>query len=129
MGVALDAPMYFWSVSNREAREHNNNINSGSQEPFLSWLFDLNDANHPPLIQSVSYGDLEQEIKDIYAERLNFEFAKNGLRGVTIVVAAGDAGVNGEVNVPEKPIEDPSEDDDDEDDDKRQHDKPTLPPT
>lgn len=33
---------------------------ANKEEPFLRWLTDLADDNNPPLVHSVSYGDMEE---------------------------------------------------------------------
>ena len=43
-------------------------------------------------IQSVSYYDKESSLTPAYMRRVDIEFQKLGLRGVTIVVCSGDEG-------------------------------------
>ena len=66
------------------------------------------DDEHIPLVNSISYGDDEimQSVEapigqsgTAYMERINGEFMKLGLRGVSILVAAGDQGVWGRSGV------------------------------
>lgn len=49
----------------------------------------------------MSYGDIEASLSSSYAHRLNAEFMKIGIRGVSIIFAAGDSGAacddNGQV--------------------------------
>merc|ERR1712000_192545 len=64
------------------------------QEPFLNWIQSvskLSDDEVPKTI-SVSYGDVEATISKSYAYRVNAEFERMGLRGVSIFFAAGDSG-------------------------------------
>mmetsp|Transcript_59924 Transcript_59924/g.185838 ORF Transcript_59924/g.185838 Transcript_59924/m.185838 type:complete len:785 (-) Transcript_59924:33-2387(-) len=66
-----------------------------AHEPFLEWLVALANASRPPLVHSVSYGENEEEYTAEYQERCNLELAKLGLRGITVLVATGDTGVQG----------------------------------
>eukprot|EP00922_Rhytidocystis_sp_ex-Travisia-forbesii_P025050 GHVS01036767.1.p1 GENE.GHVS01036767.1~~GHVS01036767.1.p1 ORF type:complete len:1021 (-),score=160.91 GHVS01036767.1:392-3454(-) len=89
MGLASNVTTWFWSVPGRNAQT--------KQEPFLEWLFEL--SNTPdssiPLVHSVSYGDDESDMELWYAKRLNTEFMKMGLRGLTVLVSSGDDGAAG----------------------------------
>ena len=66
-------------------------------EPFLSWLIDLahTEDDFLPWVISVSYGDDEDSVDIRYAARINIEFQKAGLRGVSILFASGDGGIAG----------------------------------
>jgi tripeptidyl-peptidase I len=71
-------------------------------EGFLSWLTFVGNQASPPLVQSLSYGDVEASIftpdnQDAYdyGTRCDEEFMQLGLRGVTILVASGDDGLGG----------------------------------
>eukprot|EP01108_Squamamoeba_japonica_P004398 TRINITY_DN3477_c0_g1_i1.p2 TRINITY_DN3477_c0_g1~~TRINITY_DN3477_c0_g1_i1.p2 ORF type:complete len:314 (-),score=167.68 TRINITY_DN3477_c0_g1_i1:27-968(-) len=69
-------------------------VTHGGQEPFLVWVqtvLKLADADLPQVI-SVSYGDVEASLTADYMMRLDAEFAKVGLRGTSILFAAGDSG-------------------------------------
>jgi len=63
---------------------------------ILDWVAILNNDTHPPFVNSVSYGAAEDEFlreyPPLYMQRCDTEFMKLGVRGVTIVIAAGDAG-------------------------------------
>eukprot|EP00457_Paulinella_chromatophora_P001778 gb/GEZN01001780.1/.p1 GENE.gb/GEZN01001780.1/~~gb/GEZN01001780.1/.p1 ORF type:complete len:901 (-),score=99.60 gb/GEZN01001780.1/:130-2748(-) len=83
MGVAPGSPTTFWSVAGRD---------SFTQEPFLQWMYELSEMKDPPLVQSVSYADPEDFMPKSYTDRLNIEFIKAGLRGVSILAASGDWG-------------------------------------
>lgn len=71
-----------------------------AHEPFLDWLISLANTSHPPLVHSVSYGENEEDYSLAYERRANLELAKLGLRGVTIVVATGDTGIQGAAQGP-----------------------------
>ena len=65
---------------------------------LLAWakqIGDLSDADMP-LVHSVSYGNDEaQQTSTAFMESVNVELQKLGLRGATVLVASGDAGVIG----------------------------------
>ena len=55
------------------------------QEPFLQWLIDLSDTEDAPLVNSASYSDKERTVDPDYMTRINTEFMKAGVRGLTLV--------------------------------------------
>jgi len=63
------------------------------QERFVVWAQTLNSVSNIPYVHSVSYGDDENSIELPYALRLEVEFKKLALRGVTILFSSGDNGV------------------------------------
>lgn len=85
MSVGAKIPTVFWS--NVEGNPNN--------DPFLNWMYTINNATNPPLVNSVSYGDDEDAVSRAYAENTNVQFQKAGLRGLSILFAAGDSGVGG----------------------------------
>lgn len=96
LGLASDVHTEFWSFAglrNNSAPPSNSN-----QEPFLQYMMDV--AAEPdatvPLVHSVSYDDDEDSMPSDFTDRLNEEFMKAGLRGLTLLFAAGDDGVGGE---------------------------------
>lgn len=62
-------------------------------EPFLDWLYLLGNTTNPPLVFSTSYGEDESSVTLEYAERMNEEFQKQSLRGISFLFASGDSGV------------------------------------
>jgi hypothetical protein len=86
MGLAPGAKTWFWSVAGRDSIQ---------EEPFLKWLMDLSEMPEPPLVHSVSYADAEDSMPLSYTSRLNVEFIKLGLRGITLLFASGDDGSSG----------------------------------
>lgn len=62
-----------------------------SQEPFLAWLLLLSNMSSLPWVHSVSYGDDEDSLSYAYMERVNTEFMKAAVRGLTILFASGAA--------------------------------------
>eukprot|EP00062_Callorhinchus_milii_P018036 gi/632971073/ref/XP_007901993.1/ PREDICTED: tripeptidyl-peptidase 1 [Callorhinchus milii] len=63
-----------------------------SQEPFLQWLLLLSNMSSVPWVHSVSYGDDEDSLSVAFMNRVNIEFMKAGVRGLTILFASGDDG-------------------------------------
>jgi len=90
MGVGRDTPTQFWSTRGKQPHNPEN-------EPFLKWLFALanvSDTNMPKTM-SASYGDNEPGVDIGYATRVNVEFQKAGVRGMSIMFSSGDGGVAG----------------------------------
>jgi len=85
MSVGSKVPTWFYSTLG----EHEN------QEPFLEWALIVENTTDEeiPGVISVSYGDDEDSLELDYASRVNNEFMKLGLRGVSLLVASGDSGV------------------------------------
>ncbi|CAN0425934.1 unnamed protein product, partial [Discosporangium mesarthrocarpum] len=72
---------------------------SQGNEGFLSWLSSMGREETPPLVSSLSYADVEVSTVHPasleYALRMEDEFVKMGLRGLTIIAASGDDGSAG----------------------------------
>ena len=79
-------PTEFWSYAGSQPDNVQN-------EPFLDWLVDLGNTENPPWVFSTSYGEDEDSVSLDYATRMNQEFQKNSLRGITFLFASGDSGV------------------------------------
>jgi subtilase family serine protease len=47
-----------------------------------------------PLVHSISYGDDENSLDVDYMNRINVEFQKAGVRGLSLLFSSGDNGVN-----------------------------------
>lgn len=95
MALAPGAKTFFYSMA-----DFNPNKPINSNEGFLTYIFHVNSDENPPLVHSLSYGDVEAEIFNasvsgsiLYGERCNLEFLKMGLRGLTVLFASGDDGV------------------------------------
>jgi len=67
-----------------------------ANEPFMKWLLQVSNTadEEVPKIFSVSYGEDESSWSYSAAQRLNVEFQKAGVRGISILYAAGDEGAN-----------------------------------
>uniref|UniRef100_A0A8C2BBQ7 Tripeptidyl-peptidase 1 n=1 Tax=Cyprinus carpio TaxID=7962 RepID=A0A8C2BBQ7_CYPCA len=63
-----------------------------SQEPFLQWMLLLSNMSAVPWVHTISYGDDEDSLSDAYMNRINIEFMKAGLRGISMLFASGDSG-------------------------------------
>lgn len=95
MGLAPGAPTYFYSIDTL-------NPYSPENEGFLTWLYFVGNETNPPLVQSLSYGDVEasvfppnnQSAYD-YGVRCDDEFMLLGMRGISILVSSGDDGIGG----------------------------------
>jgi len=59
---------------------------------LLVWTSEIANETSPPWVHSVSYGSQGNYPSDSYRERLNTEFQKAGLRGISIIFASGDDG-------------------------------------
>ena len=90
MGVGRDVPSVFYSTAGQQP-------GSPENEPFAKWLSILANTSDTdlPLTISTSYGDNENTVVRSYAERVNVEFQKLGLRGTSIMFSSGDGGVAG----------------------------------
>lgn len=66
---------------------------NGTIEPFLEWTMALAAAADVESVHSVSFGDPERSFTPEYLYRIDDELAKLCSRGVTVLVASGDCGV------------------------------------
>eukprot|EP01126_Amoeba_proteus_P011930 TRINITY_DN14882_c0_g1_i1.p1 TRINITY_DN14882_c0_g1~~TRINITY_DN14882_c0_g1_i1.p1 ORF type:complete len:493 (+),score=75.74 TRINITY_DN14882_c0_g1_i1:82-1560(+) len=60
----------------------------------LEWLISLASTQNPSWIHSISWGPPESHLSSDLARRMDEEFAKLSLRGLTFVTSSGDDGVN-----------------------------------
>ncbi|XP_019742725.1 tripeptidyl-peptidase 1 [Hippocampus comes] len=63
-----------------------------SQEPFLQWAVLLSNMSDLPWVHTISYGDDEDSLSTAYMRRINTEFMKAGVRGLSLLFASGDSG-------------------------------------
>ncbi|XP_037550851.1 tripeptidyl-peptidase 1 [Nematolebias whitei] len=63
-----------------------------SQEPFLQWMVLLSNMSALPWVHTISYGDDEDSLSAAYMMRINTEFMKAGVRGISLLFASGDSG-------------------------------------
>ncbi|GMF42148.1 unnamed protein product [Phytophthora fragariaefolia] len=78
-----------------QLRDQTREYAADNQEPFLTFMQDVNAMQPPPAVVSISYTDDECSVPVAYAEAVNRELMKAALRGISILVSAGDAGVRG----------------------------------
>jgi len=99
-GVAGNVEAEFWGFSGRSPDNKEN-------EPFMKWLTQLSSTSDEevPKVFSTSYGEDEGSWSYSASQRLNVEFQKAGVRGISLLYAAGDEGANckGGKFVPEGP--------------------------
>ena len=84
-------PTEFWGFSGASP-------NDAEDEPFLTWLYTAGNTTDAeiPLVFSTSYGeDEDSEVTTDYSDRINVEFMKLGVRGVSVLFASGDSGAVG----------------------------------
>ena len=67
---------------------------SGATNAFLAWILDVAAESNPPLVNSISWGSVEQNNARSIMTQFNIEALKLGLQGVTITVSSGDNGVS-----------------------------------
>lgn len=84
MGVARNISTVFWSVGG---------LSPFQQEPFDVWLTQVLGAATVPLVHSVSYADDESSLSVAFMQRVDFEFQKAAVRGLSMFFASGDNGV------------------------------------
>ena len=84
MSLGAMVPTWFWSTAGLHE----------SQEPFLEWLMDISNRSEVPWVHSVSYSDYEDSLDVAYMNRMNVEFQKAGVRGLTFFFASGDDGAD-----------------------------------
>lgn len=95
MAMGGGVPTIFWSTAGQQPHNPQN-------EPFLVWLQAMAstpDAKQPKTC-SQSYGDNEGGVNMAYAVRVNAEFQKAGVRGVSLMFSSGDGGVGGSQSTP-----------------------------
>eukprot|EP00051_Salpingoeca_urceolata_P021428 m.336287 g.336287 ORF g.336287 m.336287 type:complete len:645 (-) comp19795_c1_seq2:3835-5769(-) len=82
MSTGANITTWFWSTGGHHE----------GQERFLYWITGVANTTDAPKVHSVSYGDDEDSLDLAYMERINVEFQKMGVRGLSIMFASGDSG-------------------------------------
>ena len=82
MSLGANISTWFWSTAGRHE----------SQEPFLEWLVAISNHSTVPWVHSISYSDNEDTLSVDYMNRINAEFQKAGVRGLSFLFASGDNG-------------------------------------
>jgi len=95
MSIAKDCETQLWYEAGRSPRNENN-------EPFLKWTMSvLNTAEKVrPQVFSISYSDWEASVDDGYMKACDQAFQEMATLGISILVASGDAGVEGAQPLP-----------------------------
>jgi len=87
MGIGVGAPTTFWSIYANSSLEI---------DDILAWAVAMMNATNPPIVNSLSYGMTEGAVDLFlgqgYLARSDVEFQKLATRGITIIIADGDAG-------------------------------------
>jgi len=86
---------YLMGLAPVETMFYSNGDLYNGQEPFLEWTVFMANQSNPPVVQSISYADQVYSLSIPYMQRLDIEFQKLGLMGVSLFFAAGDDGVGG----------------------------------
>ena len=60
---------------------------------FLDYTYVVGNQTSPPLVHSISYGEYGGSYDNTTVQRLNQQFMKMGIRGISILLASGDNGV------------------------------------
>lgn len=79
MGICQETKSIFWYVEGKH--------------PFLDWILQVASELDPPSVHSISYGQPEYLTDQSLLDQFSIEAMKLGIKGVTIVVSSGDAGV------------------------------------
>ncbi|KDO32601.1 hypothetical protein SPRG_03074 [Saprolegnia parasitica CBS 223.65] len=101
--ASLDVQLVMGLTANAETsvfcynsyRDATRPFSDDNQEPFVTFMHDINAMEPAPSVVSISYADDECAVPPAYIAALDAEFIKAGLRGTTVVVASGDNGVVG----------------------------------
>merc|ERR1719359_1787699 len=92
-GVAGNIDSSFWGFAGRSP-------DNKANEPFMKWLAQMSSTGDAdiPKIFSTSYGEDESSWSYDAAMRLDAEFQKAGVRGISLLFASGDSGANCKLN-------------------------------
>ena len=82
MGVAQNVVSIYWYVP--------------GNDPFVDYLTDISNESDPPLVNSISWGSIEQENSAFEMNSFNTEALKLSSMGVTVTVSSGDDGAPNE---------------------------------
>jgi len=97
MSIARNASTFFYSYSNLSQFDSAN-------EGFLAWLDTVSTQPFPPLVFSLSYGDIEATVFNAsnpgsiaYGQACDQQFMLMGVRGLTVLVSSGDDGIGSQI--------------------------------
>jgi len=95
LGIASGLPLSVYSMMELNPYDYNN-------EGFLNYLWVVGNQTSPPLVHSISYADDELSVFQtsnpaavVWGKGVEQQFQLMGLRGLTVLVAAGDSGISG----------------------------------
>jgi len=80
IAMAPDTPLTYWYDSNQ-------------QTPFEDWIEQVEASTNPPLVNSISYGGIEEGVAASVTTAFNTAAMKLGIQGVSVFVSSGDDGV------------------------------------
>ena len=72
---------------------------AASVEGLTTWASEVNNASKVPSVFSISYGSPAVVTTAAQRAALDYQLMKLGLRGITVMAATGDSGLQGGVNV------------------------------
>merc|ERR1711957_811693 len=77
VAMAPDTPLTYWYTDNS----------------FESWIEAVEASSNPPLVNSISYGSIEDQTPSSTAKAFDTAAMKLGIQGVSVFVSSGDDGV------------------------------------
>merc|ERR1712160_184022 len=77
VAMAPDTPLTYWYTDNS----------------FESWIEAVEASSNPPLVNSISYGSIEDQTPASTAKAFDTAAMKLGIQGVSVFVSSGDDGV------------------------------------
>jgi tripeptidyl-peptidase-1 len=80
IAMAPETPLTHWYVEE-------------SENLFEDWIEAVAKSSNPPLVNSISYGGIEESVSSSVTKAFDTEAMKLGAQGVTITVSSGDDGV------------------------------------
>ena len=86
MGVGQNINTEWWFTDGGQPHDP-------TDEPWLKWLMAVSNSTTIPFVFTASYADIESKIDVNYANRVNVELMKIGIRGTSILTASGDYGI------------------------------------
>jgi tripeptidyl-peptidase-1 len=81
MAIGHNVPLTYWSIKGSDTT------------PFFDWIKAIAATTNPPLVNSMSYGSIEQENSASLLSATETEFQKMASRGLSILISSGDDGV------------------------------------
>jgi tripeptidyl-peptidase-1 len=80
IAMAPETPLTHWYVED-------------SETIFEDWIEQVAQTSNPPLVNSISYGGIEEQVPSSVTSAFNTEAMKLGAQGVSVFVSSGDDGV------------------------------------